>query len=82
MAAVLLSGVLMRRLGNILELSEDGKKAVREDWYHILIGLALVPLYMTRSFWLSISWWLYLLTAGLGLIAFAAWNEIRKRGKE
>lgn len=46
------------------------------------IVMVLVALYMTRSFWLSISWWIYLLTAGLGLIGFAAWNEIRRRGKE
>lgn len=57
------------------------KKSV---WWLKTSGIVMVAvaLYMTRSFWLSISWWIYLLTAGLGLIGFAAWNEIRKRGKE
>lgn len=41
--------------------------------------LILVALYMTKEFWLSISWWVYLLAAGIGLIVFAAVNEKRKR---
>lgn len=38
-----------------------------------------VALYMTKDFWLSLSWWVYLLAAGLGLIVFAAVNEMKKR---
>lgn len=41
--------------------------------------LILVALYMTKSFWLSISWWVYLLAAGIGLIVFAAVSEKKKR---
>ncbi len=41
--------------------------------------LILVALYMTKEFWLSISWWVYLLAAGMGLIVFAAVSEKRKR---
>lgn len=41
--------------------------------------LVLVALYMTKGFWLSLSWWVYLLAAGIGLIAFAAWNEMNKK---
>lgn len=41
--------------------------------------LVLVVLYMTKGFWLSLSWWVYLLAAGIGLIAFAAWNEMNKK---
>lgn len=41
--------------------------------------LILVALYMTKEFWLSISWWVYLLAAGIGLIVFAAVNEKKKR---
>ena len=37
-----------------------------------------VVIYMTRSFWLSLSWWVYLLAAGIGLILFAAVNEMKK----
>lgn len=41
--------------------------------------LVLVTLYMTKAFWLSLSWWVYLLAAGIGLIVFAAWNEMKRR---
>lgn len=41
--------------------------------------LVLVVLYMTKGFWLSLSWWVYLLAAGICLIAFAAWNEMKRR---
>lgn len=40
--------------------------------------MVLVALYMTKGFWLSISWWVYLLTAGIGLIVFAALYEKKK----
>ena len=43
------------------------------------IIMILVALYMTKGFWLSLSWWVYLLAAGLGLIVFAAVNEMKKR---
>ena len=43
------------------------------------IIMILVALYMTKDFWLSLSWWVYLLAAGLGLIVFAAVNEMKKR---
>lgn len=49
-------------------------------WAFISGGTALgVALYVTRSFWLSISWWVYLLAAGIGLILFAARNEMKKQ---
>lgn len=41
--------------------------------------MVLVALYMTRWFWLSLSWWVYLMAAGIGLIGFAAWNEMKRR---
>lgn len=37
--------------------------------------MVAVALYMTKGFWLSISWWVYLLAAGLALIIFAAFKE-------
>jgi hypothetical protein len=43
------------------------------------ISASLVVFYMTRDFWFSISWWVYLLVAGLGLIGYAAFNEMKKR---
>ena len=40
--------------------------------------IVVIALYMTKGFWLSISWWVYLLAAGIGLIVFAAVNEKKK----
>lgn len=42
----------------------------------IIIG---VVIYMTKTFWLSLAWWVYLLAAGIGLIVFAAVNEKKKK---
>jgi len=54
------------------------KKSKR--WF-VLSALTLVILgiYMSRSFWLSLAWWIYLLSAGLALIALAAINEAAKQ---
>lgn len=38
-------------------------------------ALILVVLYLTKSFWLSIAWWIYLFVAGLGLILYAVKRE-------
>ena len=38
-------------------------------------ALVLVVLYLTRSFWLSIAWWVYLFVAGVGLVIFAIKKE-------
>ncbi len=47
------------------------------------VTLILLVLYMTRDFWASIAWWVYLLTAGVTLITYAGINEYcRKTGKE
>ena len=37
-----------------------------------------VALYMTKGFWLSIAWWVYLLAAGVGLLVFAGIMEKRR----
>ena len=49
-------------------------------WF-VLSALTLVVLgiYMSRSFWLSLAWWIYLLATGLALIGLAAANEIAKQ---
>ena len=39
------------------------------------VTLVLVVLYMTRAFWMSIAWWVYLFVAGIGLILFAIKKE-------
>ncbi|MCR5459382.1 MAG: hypothetical protein K6F51_05745 [Acetatifactor sp.] len=37
--------------------------------------LILVALYLTRDFWMSIAWWVYLFVAGVGLVIFAIKKE-------
>lgn len=39
------------------------------------LTLALVVLYLTREFWMSIAWWVYLFVAGVGLVIFAIKKE-------
>lgn len=54
---------------------------VKKDvlWVRISGGIILfIALFMTKEFWLSISWWCYLLAAGIGLIVFAAVSEKKK----
>lgn len=43
--------------------------------------LVMEAVYMTKDFWLSIAWWVYLLAAGIGLILFAAVRE-KNRSRE
>lgn len=50
------------------------------SWLSLSLGtLVALVLYMTKSFWLSIAWWVYLLLAGLFLIGMAAYHEYKKR---
>lgn len=70
--ALILEGICL----TVFLLSGMGKC---RRWAYISGGTALgVALYVTRGFWLSISWWVYLLVAGIGLILFAARNEMKK----
>lgn len=45
--------------------------------YVLLAAVTLICLvvYLTKDFWLSISWWVYLLVAGIGLVALAIKKE-------
>ncbi|MEI8200232.1 MAG: hypothetical protein WCG21_09220 [Eubacteriales bacterium] len=54
------------------------KKSKR--WF-VLSALTIVVLgiYMSRSFWLNLAWWIYLLATGLALIGLAAANEAAKQ---
>jgi hypothetical protein len=49
-------------------------------WF-VMSALTMVVLgiYMSRSFWMSLGWWIYLLVAGLALIALASANEVAKQ---
>ena len=50
---------------------------LNEKNYVLLAAVTLICLvvYLTKSFWLSISWWVYLLVAGVVLIALAIKKE-------
>lgn len=77
----LINALILEGICLVVFISSHVRKSV---WWVRTSGIVMVTaaLYMTRSFWMSISWWVYLLIAGFVLIGFAAWNEIRKRGKE
>ena len=47
--------------------------------YQVLSGicLTLLTLYTTRTFWLSVAWWVYLLIAGIVCILIAILREKR-----
>lgn len=52
-------------------------------WVRITGGMSLiVALFMTRGFWLSISWWVYLLGAGIGLVILAGIMEKKEKEEE
>jgi hypothetical protein len=51
-----------------------------KKWFILsTVTLLILTVYMTRSFWTSIAWWVYLLAVGLILIGLAAANEISKQ---
>ena len=39
------------------------------------IALAIVALYLTKAVWMSISWWVYLMIAGIALVILAIRKE-------
>ena len=47
-----------------------------------LISILLNVFILTRTFWFSIPWWLYILLVGSILIAFAIYNEIREKNNQ
>ena len=42
-----------------------------------LIAIILNILLLTREFWLSIPWWIYILLIGTLLVTFAIYNEMK-----
>lgn len=51
-----------------------------KKWFILsTLTLLILTIYMTRNFWASIAWWVYLLAVGLILIGLAAANEISKQ---
>jgi hypothetical protein len=52
--------------------------AIRNSREYVIaasVALAMLVIYITRSFWLSIAWWIYLFAAGVVLIVFAVIKE-------
>lgn len=45
-----------------------------------LIAIIINMLQLTKEFWYSIPWWVYILAVGMALIAFAVRNEINQKG--
>lgn len=55
----------------------------RKKWFVFsTVESIVLTLYLTRSFWLSIAWWVYLLVVGLFMISIGATNEYLKMKNE
>lgn len=55
----------------------------KKKWFVLSVAvLASTALFMSRSFWASLAWWVYLLAAGLLLIAIGAANELKKQSAD
>lgn len=83
LAVLLLSNLLDGELGNVLILGIVCVimllvAAVCNHKEYVIaasITLILIALYITRSFWLNIAWWVYLFVAGVVMIGFAVKKE-------
>lgn len=52
----------------------------KKKWFILSVAVLLTAtLFMSRNFWASLAWWVYLLAAGLILIAIGAANELKKQ---
>lgn len=52
----------------------------KKKWFILSVAVLLTAtLFMSRNFWASLAWWVYLLAAGLILIAIGATNELKKQ---
>ena len=47
-----------------------------------LVAIIINVFVLTREFWISIPWWLYMLTIGIILISFAIYNEKNKNNNK
>lgn len=55
----------------------------RKKWFSFsTIELIILTIYLTKNFWLSIAWWIYLLIVGLLMISIGATNEYLKMKNE
>lgn len=82
---LLLANLISGGIGNVLILGSIGIvmlifASVRNNKKYVIassVTLILLVLYLTRDFWLSIAWWIYLFVAGLVLVFLAV-----KKAKE
>ncbi len=52
----------------------------KKKWFLLSVSVIVISsLFMSRGFWTSLAWWVYLLAAGLILIAVGAANEMKKQ---
>lgn len=83
LAVLLINDMIQGGLGNVIILGVAGVIMLlvaaifnrREYVIAASAALILLVLYITRSFWLSIAWWVYLFAAGVVLILLAIKKE-------
>ena len=56
-------------------------KKVKETFAVSIVFILINSIYLTKEFWLSLPWWIYLFILGGGLIIFAIVNERNKNNK-
>ncbi len=57
------------------------KKQLRWLWLSLVV-IAILLLYTTKSIWMNIAWWIYILIAGIVLIVVAVKTEKKKKEKQ
>lgn len=85
LGVLLISNLASGGLGNVLILGMTGivmlvTAAITNNKKYVVassVTLIILVLYLTREFWLSIAWWVYLFAAGVGLVLLAV-----KKAKE
>lgn len=52
----------------------------KKKWFLLsVIVIVATTLFMSRNFWTNLAWWIYLMTAGLILIAIGILNELKRQ---
>lgn len=83
LAVLLINDIIQGGLGNVIILGVTGVLMLvvaaifnyREYAIASSVTLILLVFYITRSFWLSIAWWVYLFIAGVALVFLAIKKE-------
>ena len=83
LAVILINDIIQGGLGNVMILGITGAVMLivasilnrREYVIAASVTLILLVFYITRNFWLSIAWWVYLFVAGVVLVLLAIKKE-------